>query len=109
LDREILLHAPNATDRVELLRSFTVQLPLAEGFDLQELSAQTPGFTAADCQAAVTEAVLQAVRDTLEALEAEATVPYVCSFLNPAALFLLLRLHTHCAYNIMRICYVHIT
>src|SRR3954453_14207642 len=61
-DRTIIVHPPDQRGRVEILRVHTRKVPLAEGVDLEQLAASTPGMTGADLANLVNEAALLAAR-----------------------------------------------
>jgi cell division protease FtsH len=61
-DRQIIIHPPDHKGRVEILKVHTRNVPLAEGVDLEQLAASTPGMTGADLANLVNEAALLAAR-----------------------------------------------
>jgi cell division protease FtsH len=61
-DRQIMVHPPDQKGRVEILRVHTRKVPLAEGVDLEQIAASTPGMTGADLANLVNEAALLAAR-----------------------------------------------
>src|SRR3954467_8857483 len=61
-DRQIMVHPPDQRGRVEILRVHTRKVPLAEGVDLEQIAASTPGMTGADLANLVNEAALLAAR-----------------------------------------------
>jgi transitional endoplasmic reticulum ATPase len=63
-DREIALHAPDVTGRIEILRIHSRDMPLASDVDLAELARITPGFVGADLAALCREAAMSALRRT---------------------------------------------
>jgi cell division protease FtsH len=61
-DRQIVVDRPDRKGRAKILEVHTRGKPLAKGIDLDNLAAQTPGFTGADLQNLVNEAALLAAR-----------------------------------------------
>jgi transitional endoplasmic reticulum ATPase len=61
-DREIGLHAPDATGRAEILRIHSMDMPLAHEVQLAEIARITPGFVGADLAALCREAAMSALR-----------------------------------------------
>ena len=61
-DRQIMVHPPDQRGRVEILRVHTRKVPLADGVDLEQIAASTPGMTGADLANLVNEAALLAAR-----------------------------------------------
>jgi cell division protease FtsH len=61
-DRQIMVHPPDQRGRVEILRVHTRKVPLADGVDLEQVAASTPGMTGADLANLVNEAALLAAR-----------------------------------------------
>jgi cell division protease FtsH len=61
-DRQIMVHPPDHTGRVAILRVHTRQVPLADDVDLEKMAASTPGMTGADLANLVNEAALVAAR-----------------------------------------------
>jgi len=55
-DRQIMVHPPDQKGRVEILRVHTRKVPLADGVDLEQIAASTPGMTGADLANLVNEA-----------------------------------------------------
>jgi cell division protease FtsH len=77
-DRQIMVHPPDHTGRVAILRVHTRQVPLTDDVDLEKIAASTPGMTGADLANLVNEAALVAARrrqdvvhqrDLMDALE----------------------------------------
>jgi cell division protease FtsH len=77
-DRQILIHPPDRSGRLEILKVHTRNVPLAGDVDLDRLAASTPGMTGADLANLVNEAALLAARrgqdnvrhrDLIDALE----------------------------------------
>jgi cell division protease FtsH len=61
-DRQIVVDRPDRKGRAKILEVHTRGKPLAKAIDLDNLAAQTPGFTGADLQNLVNEAALLAAR-----------------------------------------------
>jgi cell division protease FtsH len=61
-DRQIVVDRPDRKGRVKILEVHTRGKPLAKAINLDNLAAQTPGFTGADLQNLVNEAALLAAR-----------------------------------------------
>ena len=61
-DRQIVVDRPDRKGRAKILEVHTRGKPLAKVIDLDNLAAQTPGFTGADLQNLVNEAALLAAR-----------------------------------------------
>jgi cell division protease FtsH len=61
-DRQIVVDRPDRKGRVKILEVHTRGKPLAKTIDLDNLAAQTPGFTGADLSNLVNEAALLAAR-----------------------------------------------
>eukprot|EP00892_Ulva_mutabilis_P006076 jgi/Ulvmu1/3840/UM018_0052.1 len=72
LDNEILLGPPTTADRAQLFAAALGALPGGSHTDCEDLAAHTPGFTASDCCAVATGAVMHAV--TRAVAEGEAAV-----------------------------------
>ena len=70
-DRRIAVQPPDKPGRVEILRIHTRSVPLADGVDLEEIAASTPGATGADIALLVNEAALFAARRGHAAVEQE--------------------------------------
>jgi cell division protease FtsH len=61
-DRQIIIHPPDHTGRVAILKVHTRKVPLAPDVDLERLASATPGMTGADLANLVNEAALLAAR-----------------------------------------------
>ena len=61
-DRQIVVDRPDRKGRAKILEVHTRGKPLAKHIDLDNLAAQTPGFTGADLQNLVNEAALLSAR-----------------------------------------------
>src|SRR5204863_9457112 len=68
-DRRIAVQPPDKTGRVEILKIHTRSVPLADGVDLEQIAASTPGATGADLALLVNEAALFAARRDHERVE----------------------------------------
>ncbi|CDM69639.1 ATP-dependent zinc metalloprotease FtsH [Clostridium bornimense] len=73
-DRQILVGAPDAKGREEILKVHSKNKPLAEDVNLKTLAKRTPGFTGADLENLMNEASILSVRArkstiTMEELE----------------------------------------
>ena len=62
-DRIIYVPPPDKKSRLEILKVHTRKVPLAEDVDLEKLAALTEGYSGADLEALVREAVILALRD----------------------------------------------
>ena len=75
-DREISLHAPDVTGRVEILRIHSRDMPLAHDVDVPEIARITPGFVGADLAALCRESAMAALRRTFpRAVLTSASIP----------------------------------
>jgi cell division protease FtsH len=61
-DRQIMVHPPDHTGRVAILKVHTRKVPLAENISLEQIASATPGMTGADLANLVNEAALMAAR-----------------------------------------------
>jgi cell division protease FtsH len=61
-DRQILVDRPDKHGRVQILQVHVKKIRLAEGVELEQVAALTPGFTGADLANLVNEAALTATR-----------------------------------------------
>jgi cell division protease FtsH len=61
-DRQIMVHPPDHTGRLAILKVHTRRVPLGPDVDLDRLAASTPGMTGADLANLVNEAALLAAR-----------------------------------------------
>jgi len=66
-DRVIFVPPPDKKARLEILKVHTRKVPLAEDVDLERLADMTEGYSGADLEALVREAVVLALRDKFEA------------------------------------------
>ncbi len=70
-DRLIYVPPPDKRARLEILKIHTRRTPLAKDVDLEKLAEMTEGYTGADLEALVREAVLSALREKFEARPVE--------------------------------------
>src|SRR6184192_886942 len=68
-DRRVAIDAPDQIGREAILRVHTRGVPLAQGVDLKEVAAATPGLVGADLKNLVNEAALLAARRAEEAVQ----------------------------------------
>jgi cell division protease FtsH len=61
-DRQIMVHPPDHTGRIAILKVHTRKVPLAENVSLERIASATPGMTGADLANLVNEAALMAAR-----------------------------------------------
>jgi cell division protease FtsH len=62
-DRHVVLELPDRNDRIAILKVHSRKVPLADGINLEQISAGTPGFSGADIKNLVNEAAMLAARD----------------------------------------------
>jgi cell division protease FtsH len=67
-DRQVLVDRPDKHGRIQILRVHAKKITLAEGVDLEQVAALTPGFSGADLANLVNEAALLATRRSAEAV-----------------------------------------
>jgi len=65
-DRLIYIKPPDSRTRLEILKIHTKKVPLSPDVNLQEIAERTEGYTGADLEALVREAVMIALREKLE-------------------------------------------
>ncbi|MEM4672176.1 MAG: CDC48 family AAA ATPase [Sulfolobales archaeon] len=65
-DRVIYVPPPDKKARLEILKIHTRRIPLASDVDLEKLAEMTEGFSGADIEALVREAVMLSLREKLE-------------------------------------------
>ncbi len=61
-DRQVLVDRPDRSGRVQILKVHLKAIRLADGVNIDEIAAMTPGFTGADLAGLVNEAALLATR-----------------------------------------------
>ena len=71
LDRIIYVPPPDIKARFEILKIHTRNVPLAKDVDLEELARMTEGYTGADLELLVREAVLLAMREDINCSEVQ--------------------------------------
>jgi cell division protease FtsH len=59
----VVLELPDRNDRIAILKVHSRKVPLADGINLEQISAGTPGFSGADIKNLVNEAAMLAARD----------------------------------------------
>ncbi len=67
-DRQVLVDRPDRAGREAILRVHAKQIRLADGLELEQVAALTPGFTGADLANLVNEAALVATRRRADAV-----------------------------------------
>ena len=67
IDRILLVPAPEEKARIEILKIFTKEMPLATNINIEKLSELTEGFTGADIETWCREAAMLALRENLKA------------------------------------------
>lgn len=65
-DRQVLIPAPNAKEREEVLRLYACDLPVSEDIDFKKIAHQTYGFSSAGLESIINEAGIIAVRNDKE-------------------------------------------
>ncbi|MEM2040238.1 MAG: AAA family ATPase, partial [Zestosphaera sp.] len=65
-DRIIFVPPPDRRSRLQILRVHVRKVPLAEDVDLEKLADMTEGYSGADLEALVREAVMLALREKFE-------------------------------------------
>ncbi len=68
-DREITVHAPDRTGRVQILQVHMRKVPLAADVDVEAIAKSTPGMTGADLANLVNEAAILAAKRGADAVE----------------------------------------
>lgn len=72
LDKSVICDMPNFDDRLDILRTITGSMDLADDVNLEEIAKGTDGFSGADMQGLGYNAYLKAVHVKLAATEAKA-------------------------------------
>ncbi len=67
-DRQVTVNLPDTREREEILKVHARNKVLAEGVNLENISARTPGFSGADLENLLNEAALLAVRKDEDAI-----------------------------------------
>ena len=70
-DRQVLVDRPDKKGRIQILQVHIKKIRLAEGVELEQIAALTPGFSGADLANLVNEAALVATRRESEAVTLE--------------------------------------
>ena len=70
-DRQVLVDRPDKSGRVQILQVHVKKIRLAEGAELEQIAALTPGFSGADLANLVNEAALVATRGGGDAVTLE--------------------------------------
>jgi cell division protease FtsH len=70
-DRQVLVDRPDKRGRLQILRVHIGKVKLADGVDLGEIAAMTPGFSGADLANLVNEAALLATRRGADTVTAQ--------------------------------------
>jgi len=70
-DREIDIGIPDATGRLEVLRIHTKNMKLADDVDLEKCAAESHGYVGSDLAQLCTEAALQTIRESMDAIDLE--------------------------------------
>lgn len=63
IDKLIMVSAPSAEGRIEILKVHTKNVPLAKEIDLEKIANDLDGYSGADIEGLVKEAVLHALRE----------------------------------------------
>ena len=71
-DREIDIGIPDAVGRLEILRIHTKNMKLSDDVDLEKVASETHGYVGADLAQLCTEAALQCIRESMDAIDLEA-------------------------------------
>jgi transitional endoplasmic reticulum ATPase len=64
-DRQVLVPAPDAGAREEILKVHTKKMPLGKDISIKALAKETDGYSGADLEAVVREAGMNAMRDDM--------------------------------------------
>ncbi|RCK65503.1 Peroxisome biosynthesis protein PAS1 [Candida viswanathii] len=68
LDKSVICDMPNYEDRLDILKSITTKMELADDVNLEEIAEKSQGFSGADIQGLVSNTFLKGVHVTLEEL-----------------------------------------
>lgn len=72
LDKSVICNMPDYDDRLDILRSITAKMDLADDVSLEDIAEQTGGFSGADMQGLGYNAYLKGVHEKLAADESKA-------------------------------------
>ena len=72
LERLVFVAPPDAEGRLEILRTASKSVPLADDVDLDALAGELTGYSGADCVALLREAALTAMRRSIDAADVTA-------------------------------------
>ncbi len=67
IDRQLLIRAPNAEERREILKIHTRDMPLADDVDLDDIAKRTNGYVGSDLASVCKEAAMLAIRESKKA------------------------------------------
>ncbi|MBY8983492.1 MAG: CDC48 family AAA ATPase [Candidatus Lokiarchaeota archaeon] len=67
IDRILLVPAPEKKARIEILKIFTKEMPLASNINIEQLAELTEGFSGADIETWCREAAMSALRENIRA------------------------------------------
>jgi len=70
-DKLILIQPPDKSERLEIFRIYTKNMPLAQDVDIGTLAERTEGYTGADIKSLCREAGFNALRDGIEVVSSE--------------------------------------
>jgi len=70
-DREIDIGIPDPTGRLEILRIHTKNMKLSDDVDLEKVASETHGYVGSDLAQLCTEAALQCIRESMDAIDLE--------------------------------------
>lgn len=68
LDKSVICDMPSYEDRLDILKSITTKMELADDVNLEEIAEKSQGFSGADIQGLVSNTFLKGVHVTLEEL-----------------------------------------
>ncbi len=67
IDRQLLISAPDAREREEILRIHTRGMPLAADVDIRDIARRTDGYVGSDLASVCREAAMLALREDMQA------------------------------------------